>query len=176
MKLVLVERRPRAAALPVPPQTLAGLVDPLGRPDWELNLVLVRDREMADLNAAWYGGEGPTDVLSFPYLDEQGCGPPALAAGTGGAARDLWVPPAETPAVLTAGEVVLAPDYVAGRAAAGGWDPAAEWALLLVHGALHVLGWRHGSAAERRAMQAEEEALLRRGGFDHPLLTGPRED
>jgi probable rRNA maturation factor len=176
VKLVLVERRACAAALPVPPQTLAGLVGPLGRPDWELNLVLVQNREMAALNAAWYGGEGPTDVLSFSYLEEQGVGPPVLAAGTGGAACDLWVSPAEMPAVLTPGEVVLAPAYVAARTAAGGWDPAAEWALLLVHGALHVLGWRHGSIAERRAMQAREAELLRQGGFDHPLLTGPRED
>lgn len=169
MKLIVVDRRTRAVTMPLESRQLAALVRPLGRPEWELNLVLVSDREMAALNARWYGGEGTTDVLSFSYLEPAGEGPPALAAAAGEAACDLWVAPADVPAAVTAGEVVLAPAYVARRARTAGWDLATEWALLLVHGALHVLGWRHDTAEQRRSMREREAAALQRAGFAHPL-------
>lgn len=176
MKLILVDRRAEAAVLPLTEARLGDLVEALGKPEWELNLVLVDDREMADLNGRWYGGEGPTDVLSFSYLEETGAGEPDLHAGSIGAARALWVPRGEAPTTLTAGEVVLAPAFVARRARGGGWDLAAEWALLLAHGALHVLGWRHDTAAERQAMRDQEAAILASAGFAHPLSPRSRED
>ncbi len=176
MNLVLVDRRAARAGLPLEAATLAALVRPLGRPDWELNLALVDDREMIDLNERWYGGRGVTDVLSFSYLETAGEGPCALAAGVGEAACDLWVPLAESPHTMTAGDVVLAAAYVERCARSSGWDLAGEWALLLVHGALHILGWTHATVDEQRAMQAREAALLRRAGFEHPLLTDSKED
>ena len=38
-----------------------------GTPQTEVNIVLVRDRAMAKLNAAYHATAGPTDVLSFDY-------------------------------------------------------------------------------------------------------------
>lgn len=169
MILELVDQRTRPTDLPVDEQRLAALVAELGRPEWIVNLVLVEDAVMADLYARWYGGEGPTDVLSFTYLENAGAGAPDLARGTGGAAGDLWVAPGDGPEAVTAGEVILAPAFVARRCRAEGWDLATEWALLLVHGSLHLLGWRHARAAERRQMRAQESAVLARGGYAHPL-------
>lgn len=169
MKLDLVDRRRQPAPMALEADRLAPLVASLGLPDWLLNLVLVDDAEMTSLNERWYGGEGPTDVLSFSYLEEAGPGAPALASGRHGAARDLWVAPGEAVAGVVAGEVVLAPDYVARRAREGGWDVPTEWALLLVHGTLHVLGWRHDEVADRRAMRDHEASVLRESGFVHPL-------
>jgi probable rRNA maturation factor len=183
MKLNLVDRRPDPGTLPLSSERLAGLVDGLGREDWTLNLVLVSDQEMAALNRRWYGGEGVTDVLSFGYLEESGpdqeSGPddaPHLAAGTGGAACDLWVPPGEDLAGMTAGEVVVAPDFVARRARSEAADLSTEWALLLVHGTLHILGWRHDETPARRAMRAQEAAVLAGAGFTHPMPLSAEED
>jgi len=182
MKLSLVDRRSDPGVLPLSSERLAGLVDGLGLPSWTLNLVLVSDREMAALNQRWYGGEGVTDVLSFGYLEESGpgqesaFGAPQLAAGSGGAACDLWVPPGEDLAGMTAGEVVLAPDFVARRALAEAGDLSTEWALLLVHGTLHILGWRHDEDDARRAMRAQEAKVLAGAGFTHPMPLSAEED
>lgn len=175
MQLELVEQRGRPGALPVAFEALAELVAALGRPSWWLNLVLVDDPHMTELNQRWYGGQGPTDVLSFSYLETGGAGDPVLAAGDRGAACDLWLSPGDAVADVIAGEVIVAPDYVARRCASQGWGLADEWMLLLVHGALHVLGWTHATDQTREAMQAQEVTLLSAAGIPHPLVRGPEE-
>lgn len=172
----MVDQRPRPEAAPLDEARLAALVTPLGRADWVVNLVLVEDHVMADLNARWYGGEGPTDVLSFSYLEHEGPAVAHLPAGEGDAARDLWVAAGEQQAEVTAGEVIVAPAFVADRCGKEGWDLATEWALLAVHGALHVLGWEHSTDQARRIMRTREADLLRREGFAHPLLVAGTED
>ncbi len=175
MKLELIDQRGRPQPPPLAGEGLAALVAPLGAPDWILDLVLVEDPVMADLYGRWYGGEGVTDVLSFSYLEPTGAGAPQLRAGCGEAATDLWVPPADATGPVVAGEVILAPRFVAERCAREGWDLAAEWALLLVHGALHVLGWTHDTGARREAMRACEARLLAARGLAHPLAGGETE-
>lgn len=185
MKLTAVDRRCR----PGDPDPWAGareawsrletVVSGMGPAGWALELVLVDDGAMADLNRRWRGGDGVTDVLSFTYLEPEGNGPPDLAAGNEGAARDLWLPPemaldfgadvcsdGEMPLVA---EVVLAPAFVAGRCREQGWDTDLEWPLLLVHGCLHVLGWEHDDTDRRRAMADREAEHLARVGLPHPL-------
>jgi probable rRNA maturation factor len=80
----------------------------------EVGVVLVDLAEMAALNAAHRGRDEPTDVLSFP-LD----------------GRDVL--PDELPRQV--GDIVVCPD----RAQADGTPIA----LLLVHGALHLVGYDH---------------------------------
>lgn len=176
MKLELVDQRAKRDSPPLADSQLASLVSTLGDAAWVVNLVLVEDHVMADLNGRWYGGEGPTDVLSFSYLEPEGPGAPHLAGGTAEAARDLWVAPGEQDSEVTAGEIIVAPGFVAGRCGREGWDLATEWALLLVHGGLHVLGWEHDTAAARRAMRAREAELLSREGYTHPLPDSGTED
>lgn len=169
MQLELVEQRAQPAALPVDLALLRRLVAALGHAGWWLNLVLADDLQMADLNRRWYGGKGPTDVLSFSYLEAAGPGDPTLAAGVGEAAHALWVALGDGEEPVTAGEVIIAPSFVGARCAREGWDVATEWALLQVHGALHVLGWTHDTDEALAAMRAREAALLGREGIAHPL-------
>ncbi len=169
MRLELVDQRPDPDDPPVVESELAALVADAGDPEWVLNLVLVEDHVMADLYARWYGGEGVTDVLSFSYLEETGPGTPHLAAGDADAGRDLWIAPGDGGDVVTVGEVILAPAFVAARCAREGWDLQTEWTMLLVHGALHVLGWRHDDLEQRRAMRGREAEMLGRHGIAHPL-------
>ena len=117
----------------------------------EAGLTFVTPSAMAELNGAHLGGTGPTDVLAFPIdgID---------AAGAEGS-----TPPG------VVGDVVICPVVAwAGAAGHAGSDDD-ELALLVVHGALHLLGHDHAETAERSAMQGRERALL---AAHHGALAG----
>jgi probable rRNA maturation factor len=44
----------------------------------------------------------------------------------------------------------------------------AHWAHLVVHGALHLIGYDHMQAEEASRMERREIAVLRRLGFPNP--------
>ncbi len=101
----------------------------------EVGLAFIDADEMTELNVTHMGGTGPTDVLAFP-ID---------------GAADV---PDGQPAMV--GDIVICP-FVADRAP----QPLAdELALLVVHGALHLLGHDHAEADEKAVMQAMERELL----------------
>ncbi len=163
---VAADWRPAAADL----TAYAELVAPLGRPDWHAELAWVGDETIRDLNARFRGRDETTDVLSFSNLVAAGPGSPALAEGEGGARSDLWWEAGGEPEGGAVGEIVIAPGFVAERCAERGWDFAAELPWLVVHGALHLLGWDHMETAEASAMQTAERDALARCGRRHPLL------
>jgi probable rRNA maturation factor len=63
----------------------------------------------------------------------------------------------------TQGDIVLCHPVIAREARAQGKSLAAHYAHLVVHGAFHLRGLRHG-----RRMERAEIALLRRLGFSDP--------
>jgi probable rRNA maturation factor len=107
----------------------------------ELSIAVVDEDEMADLHVQWMDLPGPTDVLSFP-MDE-------LRAGT-----------AQEPAEGMLGDIVLCPPVAARQAAEAGHSTQDEFALLTVHGILHLLGHDHAEDDERRRMFALQRQLL----------------
>ncbi len=112
----------------------------------ELHVEFVDEATMTELNATHMGGDGPTDVLSFPldYADH---------------ARPEPVPTGP-PSML--GDIVVCPP-VAHRQAAetDGRTYASEVDLLLVHGVLHLLGHDHAEPGETELMQDHERRILR---------------
>jgi probable rRNA maturation factor len=109
------------------------------------SLTFVGEAEMAGLNAEHLGGEGPTDVLSFPI---DGVDAPTADAGS-----------ADAPPGIV-GDVVVCPKVAAANAAARGRELDDEIALLVVHGGLHLVGWDHADDAGRSAMWARQRELL----------------
>lgn len=126
-----------------------------------LDLIFVDPEPMAELNRTHLGGEGPTDVLSFP-LD----GPQVVSAAPSPAAGA--VPAGEGPPVAL-GDVVVCPQVAAIQAPDHAGSLAAELALLVVHGVLHILGHDHAEADETLIMQARERHYLTRRGHHHPI-------
>ncbi len=135
-----------------------------------VGLLLADDAEMAGLNAAHLGTEGPTDVLSFPLLPPGAFPPHAGAlrsAGdvTSGTGRAFLLPPGTR---LHLGDIVVSVERAVAQAREGRggqtgdvrWSPADELRLLVVHGALHLCGWDHAEPAEEAAMRSLERALL----------------
>jgi probable rRNA maturation factor len=121
----------------------------------ELTLTFVDRDEIAALNREHLGGDGPTDVMSFP-LDAD------APASNGG-----------VPVLL--GDVVVCPAVAAEQARrhAGSLDD--ELALLVVHGVLHVLGHDHADAEQTARMQQNERALLERHHWSGPAPAGFRQ-
>lgn len=106
-----------------------------------ISLAVVDDSTMQALNRQFLNHDWPTDVLSF-VLDE-----------SGGHLN---------------GEVVLSADTAATAAAEGGWRPADEQLLYVIHGMLHLVGLDDQSEAEVRNMRAAERFYLHECGVELP--------
>jgi probable rRNA maturation factor len=83
-----------------------------GRP---FTCLVTRDDELRRLNRQFLGKDYPTDVLSFPSLDEAGY----------------------------LGDVAVSVDRAIEQAARFGHSAEAEIEILLLHGVLHLLGMDH---------------------------------
>jgi probable rRNA maturation factor len=110
----------------------------------ELGVRVVGPAESRRLNARYRGKDKPTNVLSFS--------PPPLPPGAG---RPL-------------GDLVICAAVVRSEARAQRKPLAAHWAHLVVHGALHLIGYDHEREPEAKRMERREIAVLRRLGFSNP--------
>ena len=132
------------------------VVTALGLPFVEISLVLGDDALLAQLNADYRGKHKPTNVLSFPALDDDGLA--ELAPG------------------MMLGDIVMSFDTLSREARDAERSLAAHAAHLLTHGLLHLLGHDHESAAEAEAMEALETQLLTAVGLPDPYAPDPHAD
>lgn len=116
----------------------------------ELSVVVTDDATVRELNRRYAGLDEATDVLSFDLSQDASF---ALAEGAAGFAT----PPGAAPLL---GEVVVAYPIAQRQAQERGHAVEAELAHLLVHGALHILGYDHQEAEDERRMRRREEELL----------------
>jgi probable rRNA maturation factor len=114
----------------------------------ELALRVVGTTASRRLNAHYRGKDAPTNILSFPAAQL-----PAAAAGH--ARRPL-------------GDLVICARVLRREARVQGKSLRAHWAHLVVHGALHLIGYDHARARDARRMERREIAVLRRLGFGNP--------
>lgn len=105
-----------------------------------LTVLLADDRALRRLNGEHRGVDKPTNVLSFP--------------GDAGAGH--------------LGDMALALGTVRREAEAAGKRPAAHFAHLVAHGALHLLGHDHLAAGEARRMERAEARAMRRLRLPNP--------
>lgn len=146
---------------------VAGALDATHAPEpGSVTVVLTDDEELADLNAAHMGHDGPTDVLSFPMLEPDAfrrSGPEDARARTR-PARLLRGQRKRT----HIGDIAISVERAAEQAAEGRggqtgdvrWSVADELRLLVTHGTLHLCGWDHAEPGEEAEMRALERALL----------------
>jgi rRNA maturation RNase YbeY len=125
-------------------QSARSLLRILEREEAELSIVLTGDEVIRLLNREYRSKDTPTDVLSFPQL-EDGEEPGKVAAA---------MPP------LLLGDIVISVATATRQAQAEGITPALRLRTLLIHGLLHLLGYDHErSIAEARRMFAREREL-----------------
>ena len=111
----------------------------------ELGVAVVGAPESQRLNARYRGRNHPTNVLSFP----------AAAAASASRPRPL-------------GDLVICARVLRAEARAQAKALRAHWAHLVVHGALHLIGYDHAGRSDAQRMERREVAVLRRLGFTNP--------
>ncbi len=129
--------------------------------DAELSVIFVGERRIRALNREHRGKDEVTDVLSFPLEDAD--------EELDDRRADEATPPAP-PRLL--GDVVVCARQALRQARADSLPPAFELAVLLAHGALHLLGYDHEvDAGEMALRQAEVLELVAWEGL---LVSAPR--
>ncbi len=119
-----------------------------GLAEGRVDIHLVDLDTMTGLNAEHMGADRPTDVLAFPLE-------PDVFSSLDG----------EPPMV---GDIVICPAVAVEQAADHAGTVEAEFALLVIHGVLHLLGHDHAEPDETTEMQSRERGHLAALGFAHP--------
>lgn len=115
----------------------------------EVSIKVVDAAESAELNAAYRGKSGPTNVLSFP-MD---FAPPDKAGNSSG---------------VLLGDIAICAPVILEEAAGQNKPPAAHWAHMTVHGMLHLQGYDHIQEQEAARMEQLEVDIMARLGYKSP--------
>jgi len=115
----------------------------------ELGLVIASQERVRQLNRSYLGRDEPTDVLAFPMLP---------------AAEDIGadLPPFVTPpdGVVHLGEVIISYPQAVIQAEEQHHSIRTEIATLIIHGILHILGYKDDNPELKRQMSAKEAEIL----------------
>jgi probable rRNA maturation factor len=107
---------------------------------WEVTVALVDDARLQGLHRQFMGIDEPTDIMTFP----------ATADNSG----------------VQGGELVISVDHARTQAGAWGHTPSDEVRFLVVHGVLHLLGWRDEIDDDRQRMLERQQVLFERWKAD----------
>jgi probable rRNA maturation factor len=137
-----IQRASRAAHIPPDSRLRAWARAALARPA-TVTLRYVAEAEGRRLNREYRGRDYATNVLTFVYSE-----PGARAA--------------------LAGDIVVCVPVVHREAARQRRRVAAHFAHLVIHGALHLQGYDHETAADAARMEMRETAILGKFGIPDP--------
>ncbi len=107
----------------------------------EMSIVVVDDTTMHELNRKHLNHDYPTDVLSFCLEERDG---------------------------HLSGEVIVSADMAIENAADYGWESSSELLLYVIHGTLHLVGYRDKADEDVRAMRNAEARHLKHWGIEQP--------
>lgn len=106
-----------------------------------INIKVTTAAEVQALNKKYAGKDEATDVLSFNYQE-----------GNANPNQEL-------------GDVVVSADHVVRQAAAAQTDESTELALLVLHGALHLIGYDHQTKNDLRVMNDLQREVMMGAGL-----------
>ena len=112
------------------------------RIDTEVTIRIVGEQEGCQLNSAYRNKDYPTNVLTFPIVEE-----PHLM-----------------------GDIVLCAPVIEAEAKAQNKSLEAHYAHLNVHGILHLHGYDHETDAQAELMEGLETAIVTKLGYASPYL------
>jgi probable rRNA maturation factor len=151
------------------------LLAELGGPAATLEIALVSPARMAKVNQAFLGHEGPTDVITFDYREEEAIQMPgegvhhsSHAKPGARPARTLKRPEGRAPGIKRedagaawSGELFICPAVAVAQAREFGTDWRSELVRYVIHGLLHLQGHDDQEPAARRRMKRAEGRWLK---------------
>ena len=139
-----------------------------------LTLLVTDEEGIRDLNKQYRQQDKPTDVLSFPLLEQPLVDAPLdelwmPVEGSGGEAREtndagraaFITPPGQ---ITNLGDIVISWPTVLQQASAAGHLPSYEFLYLLAHGVLHLVGYDDQSEAGYQKMVALQQSVMQTVG------------
>lgn len=124
----------------------------------QMSLVVCDDETIRRLNREYRGLDETTDVLAFSSEHPgpwQGTDIPSKEATMD--VLPFILPPEEPPYL---GEVLVSYPQVNRQSVESGNEAESEWALLVTHGILHLLGYDHQKTQQTRAMEGKQNEIL----------------
>ncbi|WP_074381014.1 rRNA maturation RNase YbeY [Bartonella doshiae] len=118
----------------------------LGNVVSEVSLLFTDDQHMAQINAQWRNKNKPTNVLSFPAFPIKAGDPPGPILG----------------------DIIIARETVALEAKQEGKLFQDHLTHMIVHGALHLLGYNHETDDEAYQMEELEREILQKLSIKDP--------
>ena len=119
----------------------------------EVNLLLTDDEEIRIMNREHRQIDRATDVLSFPMLDYETPGDLSGIEEQG----DAFNPESGE---LMLGDIVISKERVIAQAEEYGHSVRREYAFLIAHNMLHLLGYDHMEEEERRLMEDRQRGIM----------------
>lgn len=126
-------------ALQLDIEIISAIVDSLTKK--EIELIITDAHEMREINKEHRGIDKATDVLSFPY---------------------------EAMPMIPLGSIVICREYIEQKAIEFGHTNDDEFALLFIHGLLHLLGYDH--EVDEGEMRQEEARLIQKFNLPESLI------
>lgn len=125
----------------------------------EINVILTNNQEIHKINMECREIDRPTDVLSFPMVEYEMPGdfdsiedeqPECFHPDTG---------------ELLLGDIIISLDKVKEQAESYGHSYGREYAFLIAHSMLHLMGYDHMEPEEEKVMFQKQEEILLELGF-----------
>lgn len=132
----------------------------------EVSLTLTDNQEMHRLNREFRQIDRSTDVLSFPMVDF----PAPASYDHLEEAEDCFDPDSGE---LLLGDIVISVERAQEQAQEYGHSLLREYAFLIAHSMLHLLGYDHMTPEEAAVMEGKQEAALTALGITREQGTAP---
>jgi len=117
----------------------------------EVSGTVVDDKEIQEINKTYRNIDKATDVLSFPMYEYE------KAADFDNLDDSAFNPESGE---LLLGDIVISAEKVTAQAKEYGHSKEREFAFLLVHSMLHLLGYDHMEEEERLVMESKQKEIL----------------
>lgn len=124
----------------------------------EVNLLLTMNKEIHEMNAEFRQIDRATDVLSFPMIDFEKTGEFDFLE------EDDSYFNCDT-GELMLGDIVISKEKVIAQAEEYGHTIKREYAFLIAHSMLHLLGYDHMEEQERLEMERKQKEVLEQLGI-----------
>lgn len=124
----------------------------------EVNLLLTMNKEIQEMNAEFRQIDKATDVLSFPMIDFETIGEFDFLE------EDDSYFNCDTGEMML-GDIVISKEKVIAQAEEYGHTIKREYAFLIAHSMLHLLGYDHMEEQERLEMEKKQKEILEQLGI-----------